>query len=246
MPGGERLVLSCFACCFQYVRLMDRAELRLLCADLMGEWWPTFPSPPSPWSRVFPTATCLVRTTPTAPSSSSTSSAPCPSDRWGGQGGAGKGGGGRRGQHVNLFNCDLGVLVSHSVSVTAWSCAINPLVVEGLVFLVKDVRDTREVNRAGNESVFISIRVASLKPVLNSANICFTNLVRVFHWTRKMFGEHSCFLTGWTFASSNCNEAMFGVQKSSLNMFWEYLPSSANRASDWLREKRALLWMRKK
>ena len=38
------------------------------------------------------------------------------------------------GQHVNSFNCDLGELVLHSVSVTAWSCTINPLVVEGLVF----------------------------------------------------------------------------------------------------------------
>ena len=47
---------------------------------------------------------------------------------------------------------------------------------------------------------------------------------------------------------------MFGVQKVSLNlfleyspnMFLEYSPSSANLASDWLRAKRALLWMRKK
>ena len=39
---------------------------------------------------------------------------------------------------------------------------------------------------------------------------------------------------------------MFGVQKASLNMFGEYSPSSANLASDWLRAKRALLWMRKK
>ena len=29
-------------------------------------------------------------------------------------------------------------------------------------------------------------------------------------------------------------------------MLWEYLPSSANRASDWLRAKRALLWTRQK
>ena len=33
----------------------------------------------------------------------------------------------------------------------------------------------------------------------------------------------------------NCDEAMFGVQKASLNMFWEYSPSLANLASDWLR-----------
>ena len=37
--------------------------------------------------------------------------------------------------------------------------------------------------------------------------------------------------------SSNCDEAAFGVQKASLNMFWEYLPNSANLASDWLRAK---------
>ena len=37
--------------------------------------------------------------------------------------------------------------------------------------------------------------------------------------------------------SSNCDEAIFGVQKSSLNMLWEYLPSSANIDSDWLRAK---------
>ena len=56
---------------------------------------------------------------------------------------------------------------------------------------------------------------------------------------------------------TNCNKVMFGVQKASLNymfgvqkallnMFWEYSPSSVNLASDWLRAKRALLWMRKK
>ena len=39
---------------------------------------------------------------------------------------------------------------------------------------------------------------------------------------------------------------MLGFQKASLNMFWEYSPSSANLASDWLRVKRAFLWMRKK
>jgi len=38
---------------------------------------------------------------------------------------------------------------------------------------------------------------------------------------------------------------MFEVQKASLNMFWEYSPSSENLASDWLRAKRVLLWMRK-
>ena len=37
--------------------------------------------------------------------------------------------------------------------------------------------------------------------------------------------------------SSNCDEAIFGVKKASLNIFWEYSPSSANIASDWLRAK---------
>ena len=37
--------------------------------------------------------------------------------------------------------------------------------------------------------------------------------------------------------SSNCDEALFGAQKASLNMFWEYSPSSANISSDWLRSK---------
>ena len=35
--------------------------------------------------------------------------------------------------------------------------------------------------------------------------------------------------------SSNCDEAIFGVQKASLSMFWEHSPYSTNIASDWLR-----------
>ena len=35
--------------------------------------------------------------------------------------------------------------------------------------------------------------------------------------------------------SSNCDEAIFRVKKSSLNMFWEYSPSSTNLAHDWLK-----------
>ena len=35
--------------------------------------------------------------------------------------------------------------------------------------------------------------------------------------------------------SSNRDEAIFGAQKASLNMFWEYSPSLANIASDCLR-----------
>ena len=41
---------------------------------------------------------------------------------------------------------------------------------------------------------------------------------------------------GWEY-SSNCDEAIFAVLKASLNIFWEYSPSSANIASDWLRAK---------
>ena len=41
--------------------------------------------------------------------------------------------------------------------------------------------------------------------------------------------------------SSNCEPAIFGVQKASLNMFWEYSPSSANTASDWLRAESSLV-----
>jgi len=35
----------------------------------------------------------------------------------------------------------------------------------------------------------------------------------------------------------NYDEAIFGVQKASLNKFWEYSPSSANIAFDWLKAK---------
>ena len=45
---------------------------------------------------------------------------------------------------------------------------------------------------------------------------------------------------------SNYDEAVFGVQKTSLTMFRKYSPSSANIVFDWLRAKRALLWMREK
>ena len=34
-------------------------------------------------------------------------------------------------------------------------------------------------------------------------------------------------------------EAIFGVQKASLNMFWEHSPSSTNLVSDWLRAERS-------
>ena len=49
----------------------------------------------------------------------------------------------------------------------------------------------------------------------------------------------SGFLTGRTFLrepswkySSNCDVAIFGVQKASLNMFWEHSPYSTNIASE--------------
>ena len=35
--------------------------------------------------------------------------------------------------------------------------------------------------------------------------------------------------------SLNCDEAIFRVQKASLNMFWEHSPSSMNIVSDWMR-----------
>ena len=41
----------------------------------------------------------------------------------------------------------------------------------------------------------------------------------------------------WEYSASNCDEAIFGVQKASLNMFWEHSPGSANIASDWLGAK---------
>ena len=53
-----------------------------LSPDLMGEWWPSFRLCRSAWSRTCHIATCWVTTTQTAPSSSSTSSVPWPSDRY--------------------------------------------------------------------------------------------------------------------------------------------------------------------
>ena len=46
--------------------------------------------------------------------------------------------------------------------------------------------------------------------------------------------------------SSNCDEAIFGVQKVSLNMFWEHSPYSTNIASDWLRAELSCGWGRNK
>ena len=40
---------------------------------------------------------------------------------------------------------------------------------------------------------------------------------------------------------SNCDEAIFGVQKASFNMFWEYLPCLIKLASDWLRVESSLV-----
>ena len=80
-----------------------------------------------------------------------------------------------------------------------------------------------------------------IKPVLKlGEHLLREHISGIFVEPKKKFGEHS---SGF---SSNCNEAIFGVQKASLNMFSEYIPHSANLASDWLRAKRALLWMRKK
>ena len=41
--------------------------------------------------------------------------------------------------------------------------------------------------------------------------------------------------------SSNCDKAILGVQKASLNMFWEYSPSSMNLVSDLLRAESSLV-----
>ena len=46
--------------------------------------------------------------------------------------------------------------------------------------------------------------------------------------------------------SSNCDEAIFGVQKASLSMFWEHSPYSTNIASDWLRAELSYRWGRNK
>ena len=74
-----------------------------------------------------------------------------------------------------------------------------------------------------------------LKPFLNWENVCSRTQLEIF-------GEPSWFLIWRTFLrepsldySSNCDEAIFGVQKASLNMFWEHSLYSTNIASDWLR-----------
>ena len=58
---------------------------------------------------------------------------------------------------------------------------------------------------------WLSYFVSSANTWFNWANFCFEKIVR-----------------------SIC-QIVFGVQKASLNMFWEYSPSSTNLASDWLR-----------
>ena len=66
----------------------------------------------------------------------------------------------------------------------------------------------------------------SIKPVLNGANFYIMNLV----WGIRQ----------------TLDKGTFRVQKALFSMFWECSPSLANLASDWLRSKRVLLWMRKK
>ena len=46
--------------------------------------------------------------------------------------------------------------------------------------------------------------------------------------------------------SLNCDEAIFGAQKASLNMFWEHSPYLKNIASDWLRAGLSCGWGRNK
>ena len=77
--------------------------------------------------------------------------------------------------------------------------------------------------------------LVSLKPVLNWTKICFTNIVRLICRTlANIAGLREPSLG----ISSNCDEAIFGVQKASFSMFWEYSASSANIAPDWLRAER--------
>ena len=46
--------------------------------------------------------------------------------------------------------------------------------------------------------------------------------------------------------SSNCDEAIFGVEKASLSMFWEDSPYSTNIAFGWLRAELSCGWGRNK
>ena len=62
------------------------------------------------------------------------------------------------------------------------------------------------------------------------------NIVRCIRQTKLVLNWVNLREPSWEYLS-NCDEAIFGVQKASLNMFWENLPSSANIASDWLRAK---------
>ena len=70
---------------------------------------------------------------------------------------------------------------------------------------------------------------------------------------KSAMSEPSPFLIGrmfvrepsWEYAS-NCDEAIFGVLKASLNMFWEHSPYSMNIASDWLRAQLCCGWGRNK
>ena len=79
------------------------------------------------------------------------------------------------------------------------------------------------------------IQELSLKPVLNWANVCSRTELEVF-------GKPNWFLIGRTFLrepsweySLNCDAAILGAQKASLNMFWEHSPYVKNIASDWMR-----------
>ena len=54
--------------------------------------------------------------------------------------------------------------------------------------------DNHEATAAGGVDVIV-------KPVLNWANICFANIIRVFVDLEKKFGEYSWFLIERTFAS---------------------------------------------
>ena len=71
----------------------------------------------------------------------------------------------------------------------------------------------------------LSTKQQAPSPPLKGRNLTY---LRASVCSKHLLREHN---SGY---SSNC-EAMFGVQKASLSMFWEYSPSSAHLASDWVR-----------
>ena len=72
-----------------------------------------------------------------------------------------------------------------------------------------------------------------VKPILNGEHLLREHsLGYSSNLVGSLLGELLLCRPSWKY-SSNCDEAIFGIQKASFNMFWEYSPSSANIASDW-------------